>query len=157
MDNQGGQPLPGQQPGGVSPNEQMLQMALVGMQNPLYASTFAPIVQQLMQGPIQQATSANTALQGAQSAFGEAGGGQGLLGGIMSKLGGAVTGGPASTYDSQRAQLISQLTALGIPTSSVPQLTNTPEAANSQWQTLQNLINAQGAGTGAGLLAGVGS
>lgn len=154
MDNQNAQ-LSGQQPGGVSPNEQMLQMALVGLQNPLYAAQFAPIVETLMKGPIQQSASANTALQGAQQAFEGAGGGQGLIGGLLSKLGGAITGGPAKTYDAQREQLIAQLSALGIPTSAVPELTNTGGAADLQWQTLQNLINSQGAKTGAGLLSGV--
>lgn len=155
MNDQQGQQGAPQQPGGTSPNEQMLQMALVGLQNPLYAAQFAPIVEALMKGPIQQSASANTALGSAQQAFESAGGGQGLVGGLLSKLSGAVTGGPAKTYGAQRDQLIAQLTALGIPTSAVPELTNNDESAALQWQTLQSLVNAQGAGTGAGLLAGV--
>lgn len=152
---QQGQQMPGQQPGGVSPNEQLLQMLLVGLENPLYAESFAPLVQDVVRGPIQQSASANTALQGAQEAFDLAGGGQGMLGGLLSKVGGAITGGPTKTYDAQRAQLVAQLQALGIPTSAIPEVTNTDEAAAQQWATLQNLINAQGAGTGASLLAGV--
>lgn len=136
----------------ASPTQDMLRMALVGMQNPLYASTFAPIVNSLLTGPMQHAGTANAALSSAESAFSGAGGGQGMIGGLLGKLGGAVTGGPASTYDAQRQQLIAQLTALGLPTSAVPQITNTPEAAASQWQTLQNMINSV---TGNGLLGAV--
>jgi hypothetical protein len=135
-----------------SPTEDMLRMALVGMQNPLYASTFAPIVNSLLTGPLQHAGSANAALSSAENAFSGAGGGQGLIGGLLGKVGGAVTGGPASAYDAQRQQLIAQLTALGLPTSAVPQITNTPEAAASQWQALQSMINSV---TGGGLLSSV--
>lgn len=145
------------QAGGASPNEQMLQMALIGLRNPLYADTFAPMVNSLLTGPMQKANTANAALSSAEGAFNTAGGGQGMLGGLLGKLGGAVTGGPAGTYDASRQQLISQLTALGLPTGAVPEITNTPGAANVQWQTLQNLINSvTGGGGGAqGVLAGV--
>jgi hypothetical protein len=148
------------QPGttsGQSPTEQMLQMAMIGMQDPYLAQTYAPIVQSLLTGPLQHASSAQSALQSAESAFNQAGGGQGMIGGLLSKLGGALTGGPSSTYGDQRAQLIAQLNAMGVPTSAVPDITNTPGAAASQFSALQNLIQSVGTGTGGGapLLAGV--
>lgn len=151
-----GQTTP-QMGGGASPNEQLLQMALVGLHNPLYADTFAPIVQSLLTGPMQKANTANAALSSAENAFNMAGGGQGLIGGLLGKVGGALTGGPAGTYDASRQQLIAQLQALGLPTGAVPEITNTPGAANVQWQALQNLINSvTGGGGGAqGVLAGV--
>lgn len=139
---------------GTNPNTQALQSMLIGLQDPYLAQYFAPGVKDILTGPGQKAASANSALQGAESAFNLAGGGQGLLGGLLAKLGGAVTGGPTATYDQAKQQLQAQLLALGIPASAIPDITNTAPAAQSQWSTLQNLINSMGVG-GGGTLAGL--
>lgn len=139
-----------------NPNSQALLQANIGLQDPYLASTFAPIVNSLLTGPGQKANSANSALQSAESAYNLAGGGQGLLGGLFSKLGGMVTGGPAATYDAQKQQLASQLMAMGIPASAIPDITNTTPAAQSQWQALQSLINSMSTAGGQAPMGGMG-
>lgn len=145
--------MPGQQVPGAggptSPDMLALQSGLIGLQDPYMAGTYAPLVQ-AMAPQLQKAAEAQAALQGLQGTFQQAGGGQGLIGGLLSRLGGALTGGPASVYGAQAGQLQHQLGALGVPISAVPQLTNTPQAAAQGFGTLQQIINAMGGG-GAGM------
>lgn len=140
---------PGQvQPGGAqsSPQTIAFQTALAGMADPYVASSYAPLLQSLLPG-VQHAQTAQAALTGAEGAFQQAGGGQGLLGGLLSKLGGSITGGPAAAYSQQAEQLKQQLLALGVPASAIPQLTQTSDAANTNFSILQQLINSQGGGS----------
>jgi len=138
-----------------SPQQELLQRALIGLENPYYADKFAPLAGALVP-EIQKATTANAALQQLEQTYSQAGGGQGLLGGLMARLGGAITGGPASVYGGQEEQLNKQLQALGISTP-VPQLTNNQPGAQAGFSTLQAIINSLGGGqmTGAPMLAGV--
>jgi hypothetical protein len=95
---------------------------------------------------LQKMQAAQSALQGLEQSYSQAGGGQGLLGGLLSKLGGLVTGGPANAYGSQAAQAESQLKALGIPTGYIPQLTDTAPVGQQSFGNLQNIINSLGGG-----------
>lgn len=134
-----------------SPQQQLYQAALIGMQDPYLYSSVAPLLQSAT-GPIQKAQTAEAALGSTEQAFNQAGAGQGLVGGLLSKLGGAITGGPTKTYAAQRAQLATVLTSLGIPSSAIPDVTATGPAAEAQWQTLANIVGSLG---GNGLLATV--
>lgn len=74
-----------------------------------------------------------------------AGGAQGMAGGLLSQLGGAITGGPAHAAELQRAQLEQTLAqALGHPVS-LPGMTMTQGGANSVLGQLQSgLMSASG-------------
>jgi hypothetical protein len=64
-------------------------------------------------------------------ALNAAGGGQGMIPGLLAQLGGAITGGPAHAAELQRAQLEASLArTLGHPIS-LPGLTSTTGSANS--------------------------
>lgn len=143
----------GSMPAAASPQQELLQRALVGLENPYYADKFAPLVGALVP-EIQKATTANAALQQLEHTYNEAGGGQGLIGGLMARLGGALTGGPASVYGGQQEQLNKQLQALGISTP-LPQLTNNAAGAQAGFDTLQAIINSLGGGGAPPLLANV--
>lgn len=119
----------GQNPGYA----QALGAGITGLQNIL------PATQGIM--------GAQAALGGAEQAFGAAGGGQGLIPGLLAKLGGKITGGPAATYGAQRQQLAQQLEKYGVPASAVPDITQTGPAAEQQFSTLQGIIAALGGGS----------
>lgn len=135
----------GGMPPGMSPSQLALQTGLIGLQDPYMAGSYAPLVQGNV-GTLQKAAAADAALKGLEGTFQQAGGGQGLIGGLLSKLGGAVTGGPTQLYGQQSADLEKQLTGLGIPISSLPQVTNSAPAAQSGFSTLQAIINMLGGG-----------
>lgn len=130
---------------GLSPMTLALQTGLLGLQDPYLASSYAPLIQSTIPA-IQKATAAQAALRGLEGTFQQAGGGQGLFGGLLSRLGGALTGGPAQLYSQQAADLGKQLNALGVPITSLPQLTNTTPAAQSGFGTIQDIINSLGGG-----------
>lgn len=146
----------GMQAPGSSPQQQALEMAMIGLANPYTAGQYTNLASALIP-EVQKATTANAALQHLEQTYGQAGGGQGLLGGLLARLGGAITGGPASVYGGQQEQLNKQLQALGISTP-LPQLTNNAEGAQAGFSTLQSIINSLGGGgqmAGAPMLAGV--
>lgn len=94
---------------------------------------------------IQANNTANAALQSTEQAYNNAGGGQGLIPGLIAKAEGAVSGNQVNAYAQQKQQLATQLQSLGIPASAIPDVTDTSPAAQSQWQELASLI-ASGAG-----------
>lgn len=111
------------------------------MSNPYMASSYEPLVAQLT-GQAQNAHTANAVLQSLEKGFQGAGGGQGLAGGLFSKIGGALTGNEVSAYDKQRQQAVALLTSLGIPVSAIPDVTSTAPAAQGQFQNAQSIINS---------------
>lgn len=123
-------------------NSLLLQLAVAESANPTTSAAGAQGLGQLLP-QIQGANQAQSALGGAETAFQQAGGGQGGILGTLAKLSGHITGNPASQYEAQRQQLIQQLTSLGVPTSAVPDITGNNQSATNQFQTLQNLINAK--------------
>lgn len=140
----GGNPMqPNQIPGQTqeSPTQQALRIAIAGMGDPYEASAYAPIVQQLT-GTAQSADTGNAVLQSLEQAYQKAGGGQGLAGGLFSKIGGALTGNDVSAYEKQRQQAVALLTQLGIPISAIPDVTSTAPAAQGQFQGAQSVLNS---------------
>ena len=137
----GGNPMQPNQANQQSPLQQSMAVALSGMSDPYHASSYAPLLQQLV-GQAQQAHTANATLQSLESGFQGAGGGQGLAGGLFAKLGGALTGNQVSAYDAQRQQAIDLLSKLGIPLSAIPDVTSTAPAAQGQFQNAQNVIDS---------------
>lgn len=159
---QGGNPYATQGGGVGSPTEQLYNQLVSSLLNaqaaPLLPTSpnvisSATSAIQALQPTLQKATTANTALQSLEDTYNQAGGGQGLAGGLLSKLGGALTGGPASLYGQQQQQLQQTLASLGIPISALPGLTSTAPAAQQGFGTVQDIINSLGGGSP--ILAGI--
>lgn len=126
-----------------SPLERAYDIALVGSTSPYSAGSYTPLLQQLT-GGMQSASMAPTALAGAQNAFEQAGGGQGVVSGLLSKFGGALTGGPVRGYEEQKQQLAAQLMKMGVPATAIPDVTDTSANAEAKWASLSNLIGSMG-------------
>lgn len=126
-----------------TPTQTALQLALNGSANPYEAGSYTPILNQLTQ-EAQQAHSGQAALQSLEQAYQGAGGGQGLVGGLLAKLGGGLTGNNVSAYDQQRQQAMQVLSKLGIPVSALPDVTSTNPAAASQFSNIQNILSSIG-------------
>lgn len=125
-----------------SMNSLLLQLAVANAANPSTQGSGTALLNQILP-QIQNSNVAQNSLTGAENAFQQAGGGQGGIMGNLSKVLGGITGNPASQYEQQRQQLISQLNPLGIPTSAVPDITGNNQSAQNQFQTLQQMINAR--------------
>lgn len=98
------------------------------------------------QQALQQTMSLVNSLKGE---YQQAGGGQGALGGILSQLQGKTTGGPARAYQGEAATAASSIaTATGANPAEVkqyiPQLTDTPEVAQTKLNALSQLIQSTG-------------
>lgn len=142
-------------------NSVLDQALYEAMQNPLNGglsqiSTLLPMV--------QKANEAQQAEQALTGNFNQAGGAQGPLGGILSRLGSTFTGGEAASYPAQaaaEAQAIAQAT--GVPAaqveSSLPKITQNGTAAQASLGNINSLIQSlllqQGQGSqGGGSLMG---
>lgn len=94
---------------------------------------------------------ANNALQGVTNEFNLAGGAQGPLGGLLSRLGATFTGAPAAQLPAQEAAAAQAIgSALGISPaqveSALPKITQNKTAAQAAVNNVQNLISALGLG-----------
>ena len=129
----------------TSPQNNILDQALYeAMQNPLNGGlsqmgALLPLV--------QKANAAQAAEQNLASNYNQAGGAQGPLGGILSRLGATFTGGEAGQYGGQAqadAQAIANAT--GVPLqqveSSLPSLGENQSAAQASLGNIQSLIQA---------------
>lgn len=131
----------------MNPNTLAFQSGLIGLINPYAASTYAPLVQQTLD-PLQKAATAQAALNALEQTYAQAGGGQGLVGGLLARLGGAITGGPSVTYEQQAGNLQDQLTKMGIPVSALPQLTSNQAGAQAGFGNIQAIIDSLGGAPG---------
>lgn len=138
LGNNSMQPQSGLDPNSL--NSLLLQLASSAIAN--NNSAGSTLMGQILPG-IQNSNVAQNALTSTENAFQQAGGGQGGIIGNLSKVLGGITGNPASQYEQQRAQLINQLNTLGVPTSAVPDITGNNQSAQTQFQGLQNMINAK--------------
>jgi hypothetical protein len=130
-----------QQPQAESPAQQALRYYMNTAMSPYHAGEVGPVVQALTQ-PIQSANTGQAALNSLEQSFAGAGGGQGMIPGLLAKLGGTLTGNNVSAYDAQRQQAMQVLSKLGIPVSALPDVTNTDQAAQSQFQNLQSILQS---------------
>lgn len=126
---------------GTSPLQTSYQIAQNDAINPYLTGSALPSLTTLT-GDVQQGRTGQAALSALEQAYAQAGGGQGFLGGTLAKLGGALTGNNVSAYSAQEQQALKVLSALGIPASALPQVTNTNGAANSQFQNIQSILNS---------------
>lgn len=109
---------------------------------------------------LQKSNEAQAAEQNLASNFNQAGGAQGPIGGILSRLGSVFTGGEAGQYGGQAqadAEAIAQAT--GVPVQqiekSIPSLGENQSAAQASLGNMQSLIQALTQGTqGSGIVAG---
>lgn len=108
--------------------------------------SLAPVLQNL-QG-------AGAAINSTEQAYNAAGGAQGMAGGLLSKLGGLVTGNPVSGYEQERSQLAMELPKLGVPASAIPDVTDTSASAQAKWNIINSVLASLGnpANTGASVL-----
>lgn len=122
--------------------------ALLGMFDPnLLNSTVEGNAATAQQG-IQKATQASALLPNLEQEFSQSGGGQGLAGGLLSRIGGLIPGTPASNYNAQaasEARALSNATGSTITPAELPQLTQSSQTANDTLQRLQSLLSALGA------------
>jgi hypothetical protein len=103
---------------------------------------------------MQKAQTAQSALSGLQQQYSLAGGGQGGLGGIESKLASLIPGSAGNQYQKQAGQLESTLQGMGVPGTAAPSIMAGGQTSQTQFGLLQAIINAMG-GQGAGVLSGV--
>lgn len=130
-----------------TPTNQALQMALNGLQSPYTAASYEPLVNALVAPMAKANIQGNAALGGLENSFNAAGGGQGMLPGLLAKIGGALTGNNVAAYDQQRQQVAQQLASMGVPATALPEVTDTPEAAAAKIAQIQSVLGAMnGAG-----------
>lgn len=139
--------LPGM--GGSPQLEAQAMQALTGMFDPYLMSTYAaPAAQEAT--AVQKAQTGAAMLPGLLQEFQQAGGAQGAIPGALSRLGAILTGGPAARYGGQAQQFAQQLSsATGIPVGELsaylPEITQTPQVAQSNIQQLRNILASLGA------------
>jgi hypothetical protein len=138
---------------GVSAAYQPIAMQeIAGMFDPYMMSQFAQPAATAAQGisdkqqALQQTMSLVNAMKGE---YEQAGGGQGKLGGILSQLQGKATGGPAGAYQAEANASASAIaTATGADPNEIkqyiPQLTDTPDVAQTKLNALSQLIQSTG-------------
>lgn len=98
--------------------------------------SLAPVLQNL-QG-------AGAAINSTEQAYNAAGGAQGMIPGLFSKLSGFVTGNPVSGYEQQRAQLAAELPKLGVPITAIPDITDNSASAQAKWNTINSVLASLG-------------
>lgn len=135
-------------PTSMSPEVMAMQSGLIGLQDPYLAGSYAPLVNNAV-GGLQKAGAANAALQGLEGSYQQAGGGQGLLGGLANRIGQTLTGGQGTLlgggYSSQAEELQKALAAAGINVPA-PSLLENSGAAQQNFSLLQQIVNALGGG-----------
>lgn len=98
------------------------------------------------QSTVAKTQQAGSALNDLAGAFQKAGGGQGMIGGLLSSLGGKVTGGDAKAFESSiasTASLIARATGADPQTvmNQMPKLTDSKGAAITKLTKLQDLLD----------------
>lgn len=136
-----------------SPNTVALKQLLTLAQNgggynvPNEMSTFAaPAADELK--TLNGINSAQSQLASLVDLYNKAGGAQGPIGGILAKLGGALTGSPAASYDGQADQLVKEISGITGTQINAPSLTMNKTAANGVLAQLQAALAAYGGGGG---------
>ena len=128
-------------------NSVLLQLALAQASNPGTASAGANLESQILP-QMQNANAAQQAVSGAETAFQQAGGGQGGIMGNIQKFLGGITGNPASQYEQQRQSLVNLLQGTAqtpglAPGMAVPDITGNNQSAANQFQTIEALLKAR--------------
>lgn len=144
--------LTGQAPAVYQP---IALQALLGMFDPAALNSSVEDNAANASGVISKAQGAASQIPGLVSEFNQAGGAQGPIGGLLSKLSAAFTGGPASQYNAQAAQAAQALSAAtGIPVSQLmtPQITQNQQSAQDTINQLSQLLSQYGGGS---VLSGV--
>ena len=138
--------LPGM--GGSPQLEAQAMQALMGMTDPYLMGQYG--TQAAQEGvQAQKARTAEAALPQFVSEFNAAGGGQGRIGALLSRIGSYFGGGPASNIGGQTQQVAQQLsTATGVPVGTIeqymPQIGQSPQVAQMNLQQLQNILTSLG-------------
>lgn len=123
--------------------------------DPYLASNFSPEISQLssLLPMAQKVAAAQASAQQLASLFNQAGGAQGPVGGLLSRLGQTLTGGPASffgsnlgTQENQAAQGIAGVTGQSPGQIMTPQVTQNQPTAQAALQNIYSLIGALGGG-----------
>lgn len=110
--------------------------------DPLQAASLAPLLQQVM-AKTQAINAAQAALQQYQQTLGNAGGGQGPIGGLLAKLGGYF-GGPANQLGPEAQATQQAMSAAGAPGVQLPGVMSTAGAANAGIGQAQSMLGALG-------------
>jgi len=122
-----------------------------GYNVPSEMGTIAPLAQQ----SLNQMTSANSAqsqLDELIKLYNAAGGAQGPIGGLLSKLGASFTGGAAASYQPQADQIAKQISQLTGTNINAPSLMQDQGTANSVLQQLQQALSSYGGAGGSSSL-----
>jgi hypothetical protein len=150
-----GTPANNQQPGqdtasAANENQFIIQAFNKALnQAPGVALQMLPLVQQAL-GNIQKQNVGESALQGATGAFNQAGGAQGLGGGLLTSLSGLIPGTAANKYMQEQGQAQGAIgAATGLPGGSIPlpSLLSTPGVAGQNLDQSQSLLSSLGLGT----------
>ncbi len=139
--------LPGM--GGSPQLEAQAMQTLTGMFDPYLMSGYAgPAATEAAN--LQKAQTASAALSGLLPQFQAAGGAQGPIAGLLSRIGATFTGGEAAKYGGQAQQAAQAISnATGIPLGQIqsymPQITQAPQTAQLDIQQLKNILSSLGA------------
>jgi hypothetical protein len=128
--------------------------ALAGMFDPNLLNQYSGAANNAEKN-IQAAQTASSTLPNLMNEFNQAGGGQGLVGGVLSRLSGLLPGTPASNYAAQaneEAQALSRATGVPITAAELPQLTQNNQTASDTIARLQSLLQTLGANTSGSVL-----
>jgi hypothetical protein len=139
-----------------SPSALPAKLALIRYMNPVLGQGDPLGDQGVIQSlnTLQGANTAQSQLESLIKGYNEAGGAQGPIGGLLSQLGGLITGGPAKTYQNQADQLSQTLQqTLGHPVT-LPSLTMNQDAANNVLSQLQAVLQSTGGTSVLSQLAG---
>lgn len=127
----------------TSPADLLAQLDAMMAADPNLAGAIAPQMTALMQKS-QAINAAQSALTQYQGTLGAAGGGQGLIGGLLARLGG-VMGGPAAQVGPQAQSAEQALAAAGVPGVQLPGLTSTGAGVQAGIAQPQGVLSALGA------------
>lgn len=124
----------------MNPYSQLLNEAMTSytLDPAQYAGSSGALLQAILP-QLQKSAIAEQQLGGQQAALANAGGPQGALGGLLSRLTGLIPGTPQSALNAQTGQLAQ---TLGIQPGAISNVMQTPGTAGIQTGTLQAIINA---------------
>lgn len=139
-----GQPQAGLANGADTNNSNLVaQLDAMMTANPALAPSLAPILASLVP-QVQQAGAASSALQNYIQTLGQAGGGQGPVGGLLSTLGGALTGGPAAQVAPEQSLVQQLLAKAGLPGVTLPGMGASQQGVGLGLGQTQGILSALG-------------
>lgn len=151
--------MPAQQPAAMNPQNELFETLLRQAQlaPTVLGPDLAPVLAQLAPN-VQKNQMAASAVAGLEPTMANAGGPQGLGGGLLARLTAMIPGTAANTYQGQQQAAATQLAAvLGITPQAamamLPQLMQTPQVAAPQQAGVQSLLGSLTAGLPSGMPA----